>query len=121
MMRRFVLDRRNDISGVSGTGLVAHGVQFPHHVIIEWQVGGIHSVAVYNTVDELMAIVGHGGQTRIKWLDADCQDRCSEDLVGALYIRDPRCEERCAGIYCAGVADGTNHHRCLLHTAARLE
>jgi len=27
--RRFYLDRRTDVSGVSGTGIVAHGVVWP--------------------------------------------------------------------------------------------
>jgi hypothetical protein len=70
-MRRFYLEREEDVSGVSGTGSVAVGVQFPHHVVLEWQAGGIHSVVVYNNIEELIAVSGHGGKTKVVWIDEE--------------------------------------------------
>lgn len=69
IMRRFELVRDEDISGVSGTGVVAVGVQLPSgRCIIEWTVK-YTSIALYNDIGTLDAIHGHGGATRVRWLD----------------------------------------------------
>ena len=67
--RRFVLDRREDISGVSGTGIVAEGVEFSDGAaVLRWCVG-LRSTAVYDSIDDLVAIHGHEGATMLRWLD----------------------------------------------------
>lgn len=68
-MRRFELVRLVDITGVSGTGPVAEGVQFGDGTCaLRWRtVTG--STAVYASVADLETIHGHGGQTVIEWLD----------------------------------------------------
>lgn len=69
-MRRFRLIRHEDISGVSGTGVVAEGVVFSTgKVVLSW-CSEYRSVTVYDTVDDLEAVHGHEGRTRIEWLDA---------------------------------------------------
>lgn len=70
--RRFALVRMQDISGVSGKGIVALGIQFPSgRVVFEWVVDKteIHSLVVYDKIEHVEVIHGHGGSTEILWLD----------------------------------------------------
>lgn len=64
----FALERLEDKSGVSGTGIVAHGVQFVQtgKVVLAW-ITHYRSISVYDNIDEMMAIHGYGGRTRIVW------------------------------------------------------
>ena len=68
-MRPFLLVRREDVSGVSGTGVVAQGVVFATgKAVLSW-VTERTSVAVYDSIEVLDAIHGHAGRTYIEWLD----------------------------------------------------
>jgi hypothetical protein len=68
-VRRFQLDRYDDLCGVSGTGTVAEGVEFSDGTaVLRWLVE-LKSTAVYNNVDELIAIHGHEGSTLLRWID----------------------------------------------------
>lgn len=68
-MRRFVLQRREDVSGVSGVGTVAEGTQFHDgQVVISW-FGQHHSVEVWPSIESADAIHGHNGRTVVEWLD----------------------------------------------------
>jgi hypothetical protein len=67
--RRFLLVRTEDVSGTSGTGIVAEGILFSNgKAIISWTVKYM-SVAVYDSIAELEAIHGHEGRTTIEWVD----------------------------------------------------
>jgi hypothetical protein len=69
MMRLFVLDRTEDISGTSGTGRVAEGVVFTDGTaVLRWRTVPYASTAIYDSIDDLHAIHGHGGATQIVWL-----------------------------------------------------
>lgn len=68
-MRRFLLIRDEDVSGVSGTGIVAEGVIFSTgKVVLSW-CSDYRSVTVYDTVSDLETVHGHQGRTRTEWLD----------------------------------------------------
>jgi hypothetical protein len=68
-IRRFALQRNEDESGISGTGIVAEGVQFiTGKAVLNWTTD-VRSVAVYDSLDELMAIHGHDGKTILVWID----------------------------------------------------
>jgi hypothetical protein len=68
-MRRFYLVRKEDVSGVSGVGIVAEGILFgTGKAVLSW-VTQYRSVAVYDSIDELEQIHGHDGRTVIEWLD----------------------------------------------------
>ncbi|MFG3439874.1 hypothetical protein ACGF0J_21725 [Nonomuraea sp. NPDC047897] len=70
MTRRFVLRRDADPSGVSGTGNVADGVEWPDgSVTVRWR-GDRPSTVCWVSLDDAIAIHGHGGSTRVVWLDA---------------------------------------------------
>lgn len=71
-LRRFHLERVIDDSGVSGTGTVALGVQFPSgRVCIEWcsDKTPVSANTIYQTVDEMLTVHGHEGHTKIVWGD----------------------------------------------------
>lgn len=66
---RFLMRRDVDVTGVSGTGLVAEGVMFSTgRVIIGW-VTGVKSVGVYDDLMDLYNTSGHNGATWPDWLD----------------------------------------------------
>ena len=70
-MRRFHLVRDEDISGVSGVGVVAEGVLFSTgKCVLSWTTRH-RSVAIYDNAEELEAIHGHDGRARIVWVDGD--------------------------------------------------
>jgi hypothetical protein len=65
-MRMFVLERDEDETGVSGTGVVAEGVEFTDgSAVMKWIVGEHRSTALYTSMESIKAIHGHGGKTRI--------------------------------------------------------
>lgn len=68
-MRRFHLIRQEDKTGVSGTGVVAEGILFSTgKCVIAW-LTTYRSIAVYDSLAELIAIHGHGGTTAVFWVD----------------------------------------------------
>jgi len=68
-MRRFVLLRRYDVSGVSGTGIVAQGVQFSDgSVVIKW-LRKPGALAIYPSLEEMVTVHGHDGYTQVVWED----------------------------------------------------
>lgn len=68
-MKRFKLNRIKDSTGVSGTGIIAAGAEFPSgRCVLEWQTNS-SSIAIYKDKDEMMSVHGHGGDTRLEWLD----------------------------------------------------
>ena len=70
-MRIFRLNRKEDVSGVSGTGVVAEGIEFSDgRVAMRWICGTPLSTCCWDSVDDMMEIVGHGGRTVIEWFGA---------------------------------------------------
>jgi hypothetical protein len=61
--------RHEDVHGVSGTGIVAEGIEFSSgHVVMEW-LSGHSSIAVYQSMRDVVHIHTHGGKTTIEWQD----------------------------------------------------
>jgi hypothetical protein len=70
-MRLFELHRDHDVSGVSGVGIVAEGVQFSDGTcVIRWCTER-GSTVVWHSIDDVKAIHGHGGATRVVWVEAN--------------------------------------------------
>jgi hypothetical protein len=67
-LKKFYLFRKEDASGVSGTGVVAYGVVFPSgKAVIEWCT--YHSsIGIYSNVEDVSKIHGHGGATELIYL-----------------------------------------------------
>lgn len=69
-MRTFVLRRTEDVSGVSGTGIVAEGVEFTDgSAVVHWIVGDYHSTVVWPSLEAVIAVHGHGGATKVEFSD----------------------------------------------------
>ena len=67
--RRFKLIRDVDVSGVSGIGHVADGVRFEDGTtVVRWR-GERCSTVVWDSIADVEAIHGHGGHTRLIWVD----------------------------------------------------
>jgi len=60
----FALHRAEDVTGVSGAGVVAHGVLFADGTVaIRW--GGEHaSTVIWDSLADAMHVHGHDGRTR---------------------------------------------------------
>jgi len=68
--RPFLLERHRDVSGVSGTGVVAWGAEFPDGTVVLRWLGRTPSTAVHDHgILAVMAVHGHGGATEVVWAD----------------------------------------------------
>lgn len=68
--RRFIVVRDDDVSGVSGTGVVCEGVQFSdRHAAVHWLGKWPMTTPHHKGIRTIEAIHGHGGKTRVVWLD----------------------------------------------------
>jgi hypothetical protein len=64
-MKQFYLQRNEDESGVSGTGIVAEGVIFTDGKCAMRWLTDIASTAVYNSIQDITYIHGHNGKTKV--------------------------------------------------------
>lgn len=95
-MKLFQLKRLEDESGVSGTGIVAEGVQFSNgKCSLSW-LTKFTSVTVYDDIESLVAIHGHNGKTILEWL----VDHRGEKLHKGYPIHEDKClcTECCFGL-----------------------
>jgi len=70
MVRRFVLRRLVDRSGLSGTGDVAEGVEFWNgQVALTWR-SPWTVVSTFPSIDVVDQVHGRNGEATIVWLDA---------------------------------------------------
>jgi hypothetical protein len=69
--RLFRLVRHHDVSGVSGTGVVLHGVQWPDGSVSgRWAVPGLPpSSGHWDRIEDVERLHGHQGQTVVEWVD----------------------------------------------------
>jgi hypothetical protein len=68
-MRRFRLVRAVDVTGVSGTGAICEGVVFTDGTVALRWLTERASTAVYACLDDVLAIHGHHGATRVEFTD----------------------------------------------------
>lgn len=73
----FLIVRDHDVTGISGTGVVAEGVQFSDGTVaVRWRViSGVHAArgvkpttVIHPDIESVVALHGHNGATRIEWL-----------------------------------------------------
>ena len=67
MAKTFKLVRHHDISGVSGTGIVAEGVTFDSGQTVIYWTRPPHTLSVYPSPEAVLDVHGHDGSTRIEW------------------------------------------------------
>lgn len=68
-IRRFVLDRSEDVSGTSGVGVVAEGVLFSNGQVVVHFISQMESINVYANMTVAESLHGHDGRTTVRWLD----------------------------------------------------
>lgn len=74
MSRTFKLHRDQDISDVSGTGIIAEGVLFSDgYVALHW-LGKMPTTTTLITLQWVLDIHGHDGKTRLVWDDGAGDD-----------------------------------------------
>lgn len=77
-IRTLHLERDEDVSGISGTGIVAYGVEFPDgSVVLRWDTK-VRSTVFYDSIQDVETITGHGGRTRIVFEPADLSNAKAE-------------------------------------------
>jgi hypothetical protein len=67
--RLFELVRHVDVTGKSGTGVVAHGAQWPDGTVSLRWAGATPSFSNWDSLDVVIAVHGHEGATEVRWLD----------------------------------------------------
>lgn len=70
-MRRFLLNRAHDNNGISGTGIVAEGLEFTSGKCVLCWYGRIGSITVFDSLGDLLFVHGHGLDTVIEWIDSE--------------------------------------------------
>ena len=68
-MRRFTLVRTEDVSGTSGLGIVAEGVEFSNGTAVLHWLSQLESIEMCANIHVVEQIHGHGGRTVIHWTD----------------------------------------------------
>lgn len=69
LLKYFVLNRKVDISGKSGTGIVAIGVILPSgKCVLEW-LGSEITETIFESVEQIERIHGHGGLTAVEYVN----------------------------------------------------
>jgi hypothetical protein len=70
-MRRFYLNRTDDVSGVSGVGQVARGIEFDDgSVAMQWATSH-KSIGLYWSIEHVIDIHGHDGRATVDFVDED--------------------------------------------------
>ena len=83
MTRTFTVQRDHDVTGISGTGPVAHGAVFPDGTtVVRWRElpdthphyrrGVRATTVVFPNVEAVEALHGHGGITRLIYDERVC-------------------------------------------------
>lgn len=77
-MKRFYLLRHEDVHSSSGTGVVAEGLVFDSKMAVMTWLSGYSTVTVFESLNTVKALHGHGGKTEIILEDkhpkfAECQ------------------------------------------------
>jgi hypothetical protein len=72
-MRTFILIRDEDVSGISGTGAVAEGVEFGDGgVVVRWfkRPGAAPepTTVIHPNLENVMVLHSHDGKTRLEWV-----------------------------------------------------
>ena len=67
-VRLFELHRDKDLSGVSGVGVVAEGVEFTSGMVALTWYSPHRSVNVYESIATVTNLHGHEGATKIVWV-----------------------------------------------------
>ncbi|WP_204249041.1 hypothetical protein [Nocardia arizonensis] len=83
MTRTFEFHRDEDVTGYSGTGVVADGAMFDDGTaVVRWR-GERRSTVVWPSIEDAIAVHGHDGATRLVWTD-----NVEPDLARRIVVDD---------------------------------
>lgn len=68
-IKRFLFNRSEDVSGVSGIGTVAEGVEFTNGKVVLCWLSSVSSLTIFDNMKELELIHGHEGRATVEWID----------------------------------------------------
>ena len=68
-MRRFMLIRVEDLTGVSGTGEVAEGTVFSSGLAVIHWLREPYAMGVYQSLEDVISVHGHEGRTQLQFID----------------------------------------------------
>lgn len=89
-IRTFEFHRDADVTGVSGTGVVADGVTFDDGVtVVRWR-GERRSTVVWPSVEDAIAVHGHDGATRLVYTGLSALQVAVEHLARVSAKFGPR-------------------------------
>jgi hypothetical protein len=70
VLRQFILVQSKDVTGTSGTGIVAEGVVFEDgQAVLKW-LRKPYSLGVYPSLKNLLDVHGHEGNTQVRFVRA---------------------------------------------------
>jgi hypothetical protein len=76
VLKRFLLQRAEDETGVSGVGTVAEGVQFTSGIcVLSWLTEIKSIAAIYDNIEIVDKLHGHNGKTVIQWVDGEKEEK----------------------------------------------
>lgn len=78
-IKRFILVREEDESGVSGTGTVAEGVIWTNGTVHMKWLSQFEGEVRYPNLDTLIHIHGHGGKTKVVFYKKDKEEPENEE------------------------------------------
>jgi hypothetical protein len=97
--RLFHLVRHHDVSGVSGTGAVAEGVEWSDGgVALRWR-GRWSATSIWETgLEAVLAVHGHEGATVVRWLRPPVPPPVpvAHSPTAGLRVPPPSADGRCA-------------------------
>lgn len=67
--RRFLLERQEDLTGTSGTGIVAEGIEFSNGTVVLHWISQLMAINIYDNIKVCIELHGHDNRTSIKWID----------------------------------------------------
>jgi len=66
---RFRLVRNSDVTGVSGTGIVAMGIRFTDGTVAMRWLTAARSTVLWDSIEDAERVHGHDGKTKVEWID----------------------------------------------------
>lgn len=88
--RLFRLQRDQDVTGVSGPGHVADGVQFADGTVVVRWLGNYASTVVWDSLEAAMHVHGHGGATKAVFGDEPAEATGIEAAIYAWLAQPTR-------------------------------
>lgn len=68
-MKLFNLFRKKDVNGFCGIGVISEGVIFTDGTVCMKWLSDISSTVIYKSIDDVIKIHGHNGDTELKYIE----------------------------------------------------